>query len=264
MANIFNTIREEKMKKLLVIIAGVILFSASPAAALFDNGGFETGDTSGWIVVGDNDVISSFTPKFDNTTGWDSGIPYYDDYSLLLGSPAVGNEYDDKHQSSATQTGTITQDDVNNGLHLFFRWGALLEEPTNLADHTDAEQPYFSIEISSWNGSLWDRIYFEDQRANQSGFSKVGVNESGSAGDIWYGTAIADIDLLGLGLGLDDLVKIELFVKDCGRGGHGGLVFLDGFGTTRPTDPVPEPATLLLLGFGLAGLGGLRIKNKRR
>lgn len=248
------------MKRFLVIIMGVILFSASPAAALFTNGGFETGDTTGWDINGDHNVISSFTSQFNPTT-WDSGIPYYGDYSLLLGSPAIGNEFDDKHQSSATQTGAISQADVDAGLHLFFKWGALLEEPTNQVDHTSAQQPYFSVQVSSYDESSWTSRYFEDQRADQTGFTQVGTNVSGSAGAIWYGTAIADIDLIKLGLGLNDQVKIDLFVRDCGLGGHGGLVFLDGFGTTQPADPVPEPATMLLLGTGLMGLAGFGRKK---
>ena len=255
------------MRKVLVFLCILVSFCiVSPAFALFVNGGFETGDTTGWTVTGDRGVISSFTPQFNNTTGWSSGIPYYGDYSLLLGSPGVGNEWDDYQTSASTQIGTVTSDDLAAGLHLFFRWGAILEEPTNYV-HPDEDQPYFSIEVSTRADSTvaWNSIYSEDQRANQTGFTKIGTETSGDAGDIWYGTDIADFDLSTIGLAVGHQVLVELFVQDCGAGGHGGLVFLDGFGTTNPGDPVPEPATMLLLGTGLAGLAGYgRRKRKKK
>jgi hypothetical protein len=243
------------MKKSLSALAIGLLFSASPAFALLSNGGFEQGDTSGWTVVGDNSVITSFTPQFTNTTGWLSGVPYYGKYSLLLGSGDVGNVTDNAHHSTATQTGTVTQADINSGLHLFFKWGAILEEPTNGVFHADADQPYFSISIAKVGGGT---IYFADHRANQPGFTKVGTNATGDAGDIWYGSATTDIDLTTAGLGVGDQVKIDLYVQDCGLGGHGGLVILDGFGTTNPD--LPEPGTLFLLGAGLVGLFARRKK----
>ena len=249
-------------KSLLFVLAVVLVLVVSPAYALFTNGGFDTGDASGWTVVGDYSVISSFSPQFNNTSGWTSGIPYYGSHSLMLGSGDVGNVWDDRHQSSATQTDTVSAADIAAGLHLYFKWGAILEEPTNNATHTDAQQPYFSVDISKWNGGGWTSMYYDDHRANQLGFTKIGTNALGDDGDIWYGSAVTDFDLSSLTAG--DQVKIDLFVRDCGQGGHGGLVFLDGFGTEQPPDDnvVPEPGTLMLLGTGLVGLIGLRRKSR--
>lgn len=244
------------VKKIGLLIALIVMVSVNPAYALFTNGGFETGNSAGWAISGDNSVISSFTPQFNNTTGWVSGIPYYDNYSLLLGSGDVGNVWDNYHSSSATQTDAVSQADIDDGLHLFLKWGAILEEPTNNTSHGDDAQPYFSIEILK-NGS---QVYFEDHRANQPGFTKIGTNASGDAGDIWYGSGITDIDLSSATLG--DQLQINLYVRDCGQGGHGGLVFLDGFGTTNPDIIVPEPATMVLLGSGLIGLAGAAFRKK--
>ncbi len=216
-----------EMKKILVLAALAMLALSSPAYALFTNGGFELGDTTGWTMSGDYSVIASFTEQFNNTTSWSSGIPYYGNYSLLLGTGDVGNVWDAGGSGSASQSDTISQSDVDDGLNLLFTWGAILEEPTNQTVHDDPDQPYFSVEIltSTDGGSTWSSLYFEDQRANESGFTYVGTNMNGTAGDIWYGTDTASIDLAALGLGAGDQVMIDLYVEDCGHGGHGGLGF---------------------------------------
>lgn len=248
-------------KWMYLVLAAVSVSVVSPAYALFTNGGFEAGNTSGWTITGDNSILSApFVPQFNNTSGWSSGIPYYGSYSLLLGSGDVGNVWDDAHQSTASQTDSISAADIASGLHLYFKWGAILEEPTNNVFHDNASQPYFSARLQKNTGSGWSDIYFADHRANEPGFTAIGTNATGDAGEIWFGSDVADVNLAGLNVG--DQVKIDLFVRDCGLGGHGGLVFLDGFGTERPPDNVvPEPGTLMLLGTGLVGLVGLRRKS---
>lgn len=201
------------MNKIMILLVALV-FTSSPAFAFFTNLGFETGDTSGWTIDKDYSVISSYTGQFNNTSDWEADIPFYGDYSLLLGSPGVGNEYDHAHQGKASQIAAISHADIVSGLDLYLEWGAILEEPTNAVVHTKDEQPYFSIAVSSSDddGATWSSLYYANQYANESGLTYLGTNARGASGNIWYGSGSTIIDLAGLSEG--DLLKIKLFVRD--------------------------------------------------
>lgn len=116
--------------------------------------------------------------------------------------------------------------------------------------------------LSSTNGTTWSQIYTYDTDPD---------------GDLLYGGGInytnqAALEL-AVNLGTPTIAKYfrAEFIQT-GRGINGSgprILELDGYntfldGSTGGSDPVPEPATMLLFGAGIACLGGLRLKKAKK
>jgi hypothetical protein len=248
-------------RTLFCVVLSLVL--GSSAFAGFVNGGFESGDYTGWTQgagwwYGD-------MSKLDPPNYLPGGV-YYDmsaNASAVVG-PGLDPRTDNNLNMVYNGSYAARVNDWNNNYsvsvisqkvtnytdpYIYFAWAAVLE-----SSHGPTDSDNFGLKLTddTTNTVLYSAYY-------NSANTPPGLFTYSSWG--WYYTQwqVQQLDVSGLS-GHD--FTLTLLASDCPYGGHAGYVYLDGFGAAPPPPGVPEPATLALMAFGIGGLAVYRLKKR--
>jgi hypothetical protein len=268
------------MKWFHAVAVACIAAVATPALAIFQNGGFETNSFASWTqTAGRNNGLTG-TPPFTSGSlnitaggsfrGFIRGPGYTDPRAPTLVFPRAGSytaQVNHETQagglmSSISQQDVITAADRDPGdgrLHVRFSYAAVLDDPS----HTPAQQPFFFVRLR--NITKGTTLYEDFTYSNQPGKTFLP-----GTGDYVY-TPFVNVDIVVPDADLGDTLEIQALASDCSPTAHPGYVYLDGFGSAVVGPPGPPAAAvevptlsewaLILLSLGL---GGVAVWSYRR
>lgn len=253
------------------ILGGLLLAAPAAKADTLINGGFETGDSTGWTVGGGfrGTVFNPLNPNDFLPGGslYNAGIAGSHSSIISLGTvdPRVGAALGStvlqgnfSWRVEDTTTGgyaSVISQQVNNYTDplIGFAWKAVL-----LGAHgpTDAATMQIQLTDLTTGTVVIDRTY---NAASGGG----GVDPRFAFDGANYYTPNWQPESLAIDASLSghDFL-LSVLGSDCQPTGHWGYVYLDGFGTVVPPVGAPEPASLALLGAGLLGLTAARRKRR--
>lgn len=274
---------EEKLThltKFKAALCGALLVASLPASAIFQNGGFETGDFTGWTTgFGINQGLQGAQPYHSGSISLGSGGSFRG--AVVSGGPDLVNApitlpYAQTRTARVNNADTggfanfISQQDVitnadrdpsDNLLHIRFNYAVVLEDP----NHSPAGQPFFFLRVR--NVTKGTTLYEDFSFAGQTGTQFVPV--PGNTGYQYLNWKPADVVVPNADLG--DTIEVYLLASDCQPTGHSGYAYLDGFGSRvvppgggGSVAPIPTLSEMgfMLLGLLLAGAGATGLRRR--
>ena len=260
-----------KLKYIAGVASVVALLGSSGLAQAdsFVNGGFESGNTSGWTTGGGyrgNTLNASITPgdllpggalySDDGTRGAVIDQNYVDpNLGALLGSTVLNGNYAYRAENTINGgDGTAISQQVKNytDSSIYFGWKAVLENGGHVED--ESALMMLTLTDNTTGKLILSRTY-------NAGFDGSGIDARFKAeGDLFY-TPQWQVERLNIDQSLSGHdFTLSLLAADCNPTGHTGYAYLDGFGSYVPAVPEPETYGMMLAGLGMLGVVARRKK----
>ncbi len=260
-----------KLKQALGAVAVLALASTAQAAG-FVNGGFEDGNTNGWTVGNGNRggaALNSIDPNayLNSNTGRSAivGAGATDLVGNLMagGSRVYSGNYAYRVEDADATGGrlSVISQTVTNytDSNIFFAWLAVLDNGGH-AEQASAAMIIRLTDKSDTTNSASGEVLIS--RIYNAGTGGGGVDSrfATQATTGYFYTPQWQIEQLAIdGSRSGHTFELTVLATDCGPTAHTGYVYLDGFGAVvPPTNDVPEPASLALVGLALAGAAASR------
>lgn len=226
----------------------IALFLPTGVLALFNNGGFEGGDFTGWTkstyinnglsgsqpftgasivrsAGGTNktSVLGPFAPmsQTDANTGNVLHYPRSGQYSAVINYMGAGQNANSLKQQTTTNTGDIQPD---GKIHVQFAWAAVAD---NGGGHAAEDQPYVYISLKNLTLS---KLLYETFIVSGSG----SIWQNGPGNIRFTDWQVMDIAPLLSDLDVGQTVEFEAIASGCDGGSHYGYLYVDGFGSSPP------------------------------
>ncbi len=224
---------KKALKNTLTLIAGLFFMACLAQTAWatpFQNGDFETGDFTGWS----GDLINTGVVDPDS-----------DSHFTIVSNEGPNNSY-------------VAKVENDND----YDWQAALFQDFTL---DVLNGPGWTMDITFWlqwtpGDSSQDEIsvQIQDTGVTDSLDLLAGISDS----DLMDGTWVTqDISTFAQTWGGQDVELMFTITDYNGQDGKHDSLLIDNISFQQHPAPVPEPSTVVLLGFGLAGIVGLRKKR---